>query len=214
VAFFPQLGFNAYVSHSPSKNIGVEQGIFINAQGILQNFTNNRRTTGGNGFGVGPVATVTPWQGGRLTGEVNYENVGYDNDFPVNQNARGFGVTARINQKIAQNVDVGLGAAIRQPFNNYAANMSWSEVPYLRDWTLGLFGDYTIGKHTLPDTYNIGISADFFLDRRTKIAEISNLKNEVPILEPVVDNLLSWTASPAVYMPVVMSVADQQVERS
>lgn len=213
VSFFPQLGFDAYVSHAPSKNFGLEFGTIVNSQGVAQNFTNNRRATGSNGFAIGPVMTVTPWQGGKITGEVNYENVGYDNDFPVNQNARGFGTTIELNQAINQHIEMGLSAAIRQPFNNFTANINWIDVPYYKTLVLGLFGNYAYGKHTLPDTYNIGISANFILDQR-EIVEPVNLKDETSTHKTIYDNLLFWTATPAVYMPVVMSVADEQVELS
>lgn len=214
VAFNPQVGFNAYASHSPSKTFGNDLGIFVNAQGITQNFTDNRRATGGRGYGASPVITLIPWQGGKIHGEVNYDNVGYDNNYPVNQNARGFGATAGIHQALTQQVDLGIGAAIRQPFNSYAANVTWANVPYMKNWALELFGEYTVGKHTLPDTYNVGICADFFLDSRVQISETANPKGELPVTTPVADNLLAWTASPAVYMPVVLSVADEHVEIS
>lgn len=214
VAYNPQVGFNAYVLYSPSKTFGLDMGTFVNPNGITQNFTDNRRATGARGYGISPVASVTPWTGALLTGEVNYENIGYDNDYPVNQNARGFGVTARFNQAIMPHVDLGLVAGIRQPFNNYEAKIRWLDVPYFRDCTLGLFGDYTVGKHTLPDTYNVGISADFILDNRVELAADQNYKDEGLSFKPVVDNLLKWTSEPAVYMPVVLSVADEQVELS
>jgi hypothetical protein len=210
VAFFPQIGFNAYASHSPSKAFGNALGTFVNTQGIIQNFTNNRRATGGNAYGASPVLTLTPWHGGKIEGEVNYDSVGYDNDFPVNQNARGFGATANIHQLITPCINVGVGAAIRQPFNSYAANVTWSHVPYMKNWTVELFGEYTVGKYTLPDTYNVGMAADFYLDKRLQIDETPGPNGEL-ITKPIVDNLLAWTAGPAVYMPVVLSVMDQNV---
>lgn len=210
--FYPQLGFNAYASEAPSKNFGNQQGTVLNNRGIPVEFTANRRATGGRGYGAAPVITLTPWRGGKIYGEVNYDNVGYDNDVPVNQNARGFGGTAGVHQLVGV-VDIGVGAAIRQPFNSYAANITWADIPYMRNWTLELFGEYTVGKHTLPDTYNVGICADFYFDRRVQLAE-GNLKQEVSGTKPVVDNLMAWTAGPAVYMPVVLSVADEQVTLS
>lgn len=210
-AFQPQVGFNAYVFYSPNKIYGIEQGTFLNSQGNTQNYIVNRRATGGRGYGASPIVTLTPWQGGKLHGEINYDNVGYDNDYPVNQNARGFGITAGLHQMVSKTVDVGVGAAIRQPFNSYAANMTWTCVPFLKNWTLELFGEYTVGKHTLPDTYNVGLAANFYLDKRMEIVPSPNPKEKFST-QPVVDNLLVFTASPAVYMPVVLSVADEQVE--
>ncbi|VVC76950.1 hypothetical protein AQUSIP_22770 [Aquicella siphonis] len=51
---------------------------------------------------------------------VNDENIGCDNDSPVNQNFRELGVITRFNQAIVPHVDLGLVAAIRRhPFNHY-----------------------------------------------------------------------------------------------
>lgn len=213
-AYQPQVGFNAYVAYSPSKNFGLDIGSFVDSNGVTQNFVDNRRATGSRAFGVGPVATVTPWKGGLLKGAVTYENVGYDNDFPVNQNARGFGVTARYDQALSNTVGLGFIAAITQPFNNYTAKMSWSDLPYFSHCIVSVFGEYTVGKHTLPDTYNAGLSADFILDYRKAISTESKPNEELSNLKPVQDKLMAWTSQPAIYMPVVLSVADQQVQLS
>lgn len=207
--FHPQIGFNAYISNSPVKIFGIEQGTFTNAQGVMQNFVVNRRATGARAYAVGPVMTVDLWPNSKLRGEVNYEVVGYDNDWPVNQNAKGFGFTGNLQQLIAETVAAGVVVAIRQPFNSYAANITWVNIPQLRNLTVSAYGEYTVGKHTLPDTYNMGLAVNFFLDRRTEIVDIA--ANNVPITRPVVDNLLAFTSLPAVYMPVVLSVADQDV---
>ena len=115
----------------------------------------------------------------------------------------GLGGTIGFNQAITDSLGIGLAAAVRQPFNNYAANISWDNANYLGQWSLGLFGDYTAGKNTLPDTYNAGLSVIYFLDQRLKG---ENLKGD-----PVSDNLLAWTAQPAVYLPQVLSIVDPNV---
>lgn len=210
--FHPQWGFNAYLSYSPADTFGIEEGSFINAQGIYTTYSVNRRGTGSRGYGASPVLTISPWQGSKIRGEVNYDNVGYDNDWPVNQNAFGFGGTLSIHQMVNQTVDVGAMAAIRQPFNSFSADITFNCIPYLRNWTLKAFGEYTVGKHTLPSTYNVGLAADFFLDRRAEIIDVT--ERNIPVTRPVVDNLMAFTAAPAIYMPVVLSVKDQDVTLS
>lgn len=210
--WLPQVGFNAFVSYSPAKNFGIEQGAYTNSQGIQQNFVVNRRATGSRSYGVGPVITVQPWAYAKLRGEVGYEWVGYDNDFPVNQNARGFGATVSLHSMVSNNVAAGVVAAVRQPFNSYAANLTFTNIPSMRHWTISVYGEYTVGKHTLPDTYNAGLSANFFFDRRAEIIDVA--ENNVPVTRPIVDDLLPFTSIPAVYMPVVLSVADQEVTLS
>ena len=130
------------------------------------------------------------------------------------------------------NVNLGLTAAVRKPFNNYAANLSWSYMPssYYGTWMLSLFGEYNAGKNTLPSTYNAGISADYFFDKRDETVPVAlNLRgernrkvnpttkvdppNDPPIKAdpPISDDLVAWTGEPAVYMPQVLAIIDQSV---
>ena len=42
---------------------------------------------------------------------------------------------------VNKTVDVGVGAAIHQPFNSYAANMTWTSVPHMKNVVgLSVFG--------------------------------------------------------------------------
>jgi hypothetical protein len=181
------------------------------------NFTNVRRIAGSDGAGISPGVGMMPWQGGHVSLALNYDNVRYDNKYVNDENAVGFGGTAGFNQALTDNVDLGLTATVRKPFNNYAANLSWTNVPYLSgSWALGLFGDYTAGKNTLPNTWNVGLSADYSWDRRcsqvpANLKGEANFKGEAIALQPVNDKLLSWTADPAVYMPQVLAIVDEKV---
>jgi hypothetical protein len=207
----PQLDFNGFLSHSPSKTTGILLGLFVNPQGVTQNFTDNRRTTGSNGLGVSPGITFVPWLNGKMSAEVNYDKIFYDkNYFPTREDTNGFGGTLRLKQKMTDRIGLDLLAAFRQPFNNFAASLSWSTTPGYGFWIFGLFGEYTAGKRTLPTTYDAGISIDWMLDRRHETVTPS-LKGELPVSQPIKDALMEWTATPAVYLPQVLSITDEQV---
>lgn len=207
----PQLDLNAFLSHSPSKTTGILIGTFINSLGIVQNFTDNRRTTGSNGLGVSPGITITPWSGGKVSAEINYDKIFYDkNFFPTREDTNGFGGTVRLKQAVTERVGLGLSAAIRQPFNNFAADLTWKTIPGYGYWVFGVFGEYTAGKRTLPTTYDAGISIDWMLDRRHEVIA-PNLKGELPVSQPIKDELMEWTSTPAVYLPQVLSITDEQV---
>jgi hypothetical protein len=216
-SYRPEFDVSAYVSHAPSKTLGTVTGTLLNAQGVQVPFTEARRIAGSNGAGIAPGLAFVPWQGGRVFADLNYDSVRYNKTFSPNQDAIGFGGTIGLNQALTENVGLGLSAAVRRPFNNYAATLSWNNVPYFGEWTLGLFGDYTAGKNTLPNTYNAGISFDYFLDPRCGIAVPMNLKGERNLkgeatIQPINDNLLAFTADPAVYMPQVLAIGDEKVE--
>ena len=214
VAYQPALDISGYLSHAPSKSLGTRTGAFVNPFGVTQTYINPRRIAGSNAGGVAPGITVTPWKGGRFGLDLNYDDVRYNKNYGRNRDANGFGGTAHLNQMITENVGVGATAAVRQPFNNYAANVSWMHIPYYGSWTLSLFGDYTAGKESLPSTYDVGISADYFFEPMQSTAKANlkgDYKNEAPLPPVQSDDFLAWTADPGVFLPQVLAVTDQQV---
>jgi hypothetical protein len=216
-SYLPQFDLSAYVSHAPSKTLGTITGTVLNAQGTRVPFTDARRIAGSNGAGIAPGIAFVFWEGGRINADLNYDSVRYNKTFSPNEDAIGFGGTIGLNQALTDNIGFGVSAEVRKPFNNYAANLSWHNVPYFGEWSLGLLGDYTVGKNTLPNTYNAGISLDYFLDPRCGVAVPMNLKGERNLkgeatIQPINDNLLAFTADPAVYLPQVLAIADEKVD--
>lgn len=199
-AFRPSFDVSAFYSHAPSKSLHNVNGVLVNQFGIYQNFVNLRRIAGSNAGGIAPGVTVQPWVGGKAGVELNYDDVRYDTHLGVNRDANGFGGTVKLSQMVVENVEVSGSAAVRQPFNNYTANLAWTNVPYFGNWTLALYGAYTAGKNALPSTYDAGVSADYFFN-----PIVPSKVNEGP--SPFVD----WTADPAVYIPQVLAVPDQAV---
>lgn len=203
--FSPQLDVSGYFSHASSRTLGTVQGQFVNA-GVPFVFLDPRRIAGSNAFGITPGVSASFWAQGRIGLDINYDNVFYSqqNTTP-NHDAQGLGATIFLKQNLTNNLDLDLAAGMRQPYNDYSFILNWSHVPFHGDWTLGFFGDYITGKNTLPSTWDIGLNANYLLDRRT-VATPINYKNEQPL--PHSDNLLAWTADPAVYMPQVLAVSD------
>jgi hypothetical protein len=67
----------------------------------------------------------------------------------------------------------------------------------------------------LPDTYNVGLSANYSFDQRCGVAVPRNFKDgnfkDQVTMQPITDNLLAWTTAPAVYMPQVLAIVDPNV---
>jgi len=218
-AFKPQLDLSGYYSHAPSKNLNTVSGTLINSEGVLQNFVDMRRIAGSNAGGVAPGVTIQPWQGAKAGIDLNYDNVSYNKHGVPSEDAKGFGGTARFNQALTRNVDLGLVAGIRQPFDNYQANLNWTTDSSAGEWVWGLGTAYTVGKNTLPSTYNVVASVKFLVDQKTPAAQstrkYANLKNhykdEVLPPPPISDNFKKWTSDPAVYMPQVLAIPDESL---
>lgn len=235
VPYNTQLDLGIYYSHAPSTNLGTSTGSYLNSAGIPQFYTDNKRIAGSNAAGVSPAVTIWPLEGTGLTFALNYDNVRYDTVNSPSQNAIGLGGTIGLHQAITQDIALGLSGAVRQPFNNYQADISWGNVPYHGTWVFSLFGAYTVGKNTLPTTYNVGLGANYLMDAhetapapraRTvplpmyKDAPVGYKGEEAwPLAMPTEweDNspgnkaLTAWTSVPAVYMPQVLAVTDENV---
>jgi hypothetical protein len=198
----PQLDINAYGSHAASKVLGNIQGTFIDSQGSLIGFTDARRIAGSTTGGISPGISISPWYGSRISAALNYDRVHYDTKYLLeNENSAGFGGTVGIKQMVTDYFGLGATAAVRQPFNYYDVNLIFSRVPFLGAWTVGVFGAYISGKNSLPNTYNAGITADYFLDQS---------KDDVcrPCKQPLTDKMLTFASRPAVYMPQVLAIPE------
>lgn len=158
-----QLDLAAYLSHAPSKTLGTDNSAYINNVGTLVPFSLARRIAGSSAAGVSPGVTFSPWYGTSTNVRLNYDDVRYDNKYRSSVTAKGLGGTIRIDQMLVEDVILGVSAAVRQPFNNYQADLSWGNVPYYGLWVFKIFGAYTIGKNSLPTTYNVGVGADYLI---------------------------------------------------
>lgn len=216
-SFDPQFDLSAYASHAPSKSLSTIMQPINNPNGTVSSFIVDRRIAGSNAAGIAPGFTITPWQGGRLSALLNYDWVHYNRKYQSDDDAKGFGGTLGFNQVLTRHMGFGLGTEFRQPYNNYTANLTWSTLPDCGNWVVGLNGNYLTGKESLPDTWNVGLSINYLLDNpqpsvisAERIHRTRDLKGEFPA--PVTrNNIVSWTADPAVYMPQVLAVPDQRV---
>ena len=219
-ALKPQLDLSGYYSHAPSKNLNTVSGTLVNSGGVLQNFVDARRIAGSNAGGVAPGITIHPWQGAKVGADLNYDNVSYNKNGAPSQNAKGFGGTARFDQALTKDVDLGLVAGNRQQFNNYQANLNWTKDSSAGEWVWGVGAAYTAGKNTLPSTYNVVATVKFLVDQKTPAAQPIHrdanfkdvYKDEVPPVQPVFDDFKKWTSDPAIYMPQVLAITDEKLQ--
>ena len=210
----PQIDILAYYSHAANKNAEIARGSYVR-NGATVNFIDNRHVAGSNAGGISPMLTVQPWHGTRAGLGLNYDYVHYTKIFTPTRLAYGFGGTAVINQVIVKNIELGLMATVRAPYNDYEANLVWSNVPDMGRWAVGINGAYTVGKYTLPNSYNAGISLNYYFDQRVGAAVAPatgkpDLKGEAAPMPAQRDDLLVWTSRPAVHMPQVLDVRDNQ----
>lgn len=209
----PSIDFQAFYAHVANQNVGITSGSYFCNLCLTNNaFVDNRHVAGSNDWGVSPGLFITPWNGTKAGLSLNYDFVHYSKIFSPLIRVTGFGGTATIYQNITRNIELDVAGAVRQPFNDYTASLVWSNVPDMGHWAIGIDGDYTAGKHTLPSSYNAGLSLNYFFDARTQApAANKDLKGEAAPRTPINDGLLAYTSRPAVHLPEVLAVADEEV---
>ncbi len=198
--FAPEIGLQAYVSHTPNKSLRTNRGTYTNSTGSTVSYTDTTRITGSTAAGISPGFYLHPWPGAVTGIDLNYDNVQYNNNFQSSEDPRGLGATGHFIQALGDNVVLDLQAGRRQPFNNYQAHLNWMAVPFFGLWTIGVNGEYTIGKERLPSTYNLGLSFDYVIDT---IRSSSYSERDATY------NFLMDTASSASHMPQVLGASDQ-----
>ncbi len=221
------LDLSGYYSHSPSKNLGVTT-LTSTISTTKTSSTVYNRIAGANAFGGGPGLTIATLGGTAAGLELDYDNVHYDTKNAPALTVKGLGGTFRLSQLLTENVKVSASAAVRKPFNDYAGNISFGNVDFHGIWSLSAFGDYMIGKKTLPSSYNVGLGADYFIDARKddlpplpqrpmpqNYKDYKDYKDMPPLVwvEPeVVDkDLLNWVAVP-VHTPPLYTVPDNKIK--
>lgn len=200
--YSPGIDINAYVSRAPSKSLGNQVGAYTNSTGIITSYTDIRHIAGSNAYGASPGVTLKPWDGGSLGANAIYDNYRYKTIYTSGQNAKGLGGIIQFNQALNEFIDLGVDAEVRKPFNHYQANLSFTLPTCFGTWLLGLNGAYTIGKNSLPSTYNVGLSADFLLDQTDSMGMTQKQASA---------SFLGWISKPEVHMPQAAAIAEDNV---
>lgn len=215
----PQFDLSAYVSYARDNALGTTTGNFVNQSGILQSFVNSKKIAGSLAYGVSPGLGMQLWHGNKTVLELNYDNVDYNQKYETGKDAEGIGGTIRLMQRLTNTIDVGASAAFRQPFNNYTASFYWARIPYYGEWRVGVDGAYTVGKNSMPDSYNVGLNFNYLIDPCPVVLPIhgwrGDYKDEAPLhFVPAHLTIRNYTAEPAVYLPVVLAIPDQSIIKS
>jgi len=175
VILSPQLDLSGYFSHAPNKSLSTITGTYVNSAGISTDFIDARRIAGSNAGGAAAGIAIHPWTGAKVGVKLNYDHVRYDVIVISHSQVDGVGLggTAFYNQAFGQHFTMGLLGSVRQPFNNYQVNLVYNK----ENWAVGVFGEYTRGQDKLPNTWNTGLSVNYYAD--DYIAPPVNLKNEL-----------------------------------
>lgn len=201
--FQDYLSLSGFYSHAPSKNLSTITGSFATSATTATTWTDFRRIAGSNAGGVSPAITTHLWQGNETSLAANWDDVVYDNRNQPQKKAQGFGGTASISQDFkiyCENFKIGGSAAARAPFNHYEGELDWVKPFSTSSLLVGVFGGYTQGKYSLPNTGIAGVNVAYYIDTPAQTPPIAKAQS-----------FLSWMGEPAVRLPQVLAIVDENV---
>ena len=183
------------------------------AKPFNSNQTIKRHIAGSNGCYGFAGSTFELWCGAQLSASGNYDHVKFDRKFEHNKELKGWGGSVKFMQQFACDITLTLQADIRRAYNFYEATIGWKH--FLSDWGInyGLYGNYTEGRKGVPNVTAAGFQVNFFWDDRTSRCCIANssccCRSTSCYATPCDPG--NWVSTPAVYIPVVLAIRDQQI---
>lgn len=172
--------------------------------------TIERRIAGSNGVLSFLGTTLSLWNCAFLSAEVDYDWVHYHRKFESNRTTNGFGGTLGFVQQFAKDFSLNLGAEIRRPFNAYLGSLTWNRLFSSWGLSVGIFGNITDGKRGVRNIKTGGVQLGLsFGGKGSKCCRPCELCTD-SCYERAYCNALQWASTPAVYVPVVLAIADKK----
>lgn len=189
-----------YFTDAESEDVGIQ-----NFTTPFGQFSDIQRFVGGKLKGLNGGFTASPWFNARTKFDLYYDNVTYNTHFVESKSRAGLGAGVEYQQLFSDHLRTVLSASIRQPFSQYQAGIYY------------LF-------NTRPGTrFEVGLNAshltgDIFTgsDNRATVGFTYSWNGD-PNCPPasyyndVFDNVLLWTAQPAIAMPAVLLQKDERI---
>lgn len=203
------LYLNPTYSKAQSKDLGKKY--FDQAADGSYNYLDYMRIAGGEDRSLSAGVDLLPFQSTLLALELNYDSIKYDTQYNTDSDdTSGLGATAKVQQLFNKYLKLEVLASSRKPYTNYKAELNWLAVtdPNYRI-ELGLTGERIIGN-TDDDTAD---DTRFGLNVNYKWGSESFDQHEGYAFqtENAREDLVSFTAIPAVHMEKVLAVKDEKI---
>lgn len=173
-------------------------------------------------FVDGEVGVIlTPWECGSIIVGLSYDYVRYgknvrDNEALIHEHGhkivQGVGGSIEFDQKFCGCYGLHILAQFKRPYNYFEALLSWTKRTACGDLIVGVFGAHTWGKCNLNSSSAAGVELGFAfgIDGCCNIVWCDPCSDPCDCCNPCIYSELSdWVSSPAVYMPEVLSIANE-----
>lgn len=184
----------------------------------LRGVSFHRSVSGSEAYAISGGLTIAPWFWSSLSASVVYDHVRYVKRRVKNHEVSGVGGNVYFQQRLSPSVTLSFIGQFRSPYNYYEGNIWWRTKLAGTDVIIGGFGGHTQGRKGLPSSTVAGIEIgfDFGLKGFSNSCSIGICDDSPEYYcqsapKEVGREYLEWIALPAVYVPQVLSVAEQHV---
>lgn len=189
------LGFSVggTYSHADSKDVEYPEETF------------NHHISGSDAYALTVGGTMASFMNGLLYVYATYDNVEYKHKDHDAQKVDGIGAGFQLMQPISSCFDLVVKGDIRQPYNYIEGQLNWARNLGYGFRGAGIFASHVNGKSSLSDETRYGISISMAFGGG------SGCCTSVNRCDPRARfcNLCEWVATPAVYQPRVLAIADR-----
>lgn len=198
-----QLGLS--YSNAPSKGLSEIQ--------TDVNEFNLRRIAGSWSWTAEAGFLMTPWECSKFIGSLTFDQVHYRRELQDGKRVCGVGFKFDFSQRFCRNFLFDVNFVYKQIYNNLGAALRWTKEFSCGDLDVGIFAYHVFGKRRLPCSTTAGIELGFaFGVCECNIVPISSSCDSYNCDPCAFDacDLVAWVSDPAVYMPQVLAITDQQ----
>jgi hypothetical protein len=204
------LQIGGHYSHAGSKNLS-DQTIDL-GDGI--SLLDQRRIAGGVDWNGTAEAGLHLWSHSLVTMGADYDKVRYDTQYDIHydgNDAQGFGGHVNLQQLLTSSTQLELHSSVTQLANAYGGGLNWIWTTHnTTAWRAGLESGYTTDHTTGRNFWVNGISVNVVWDQPHEKGAIALYTDP----DVSAEDLLTWTATPAVRMPDVLAISDERLTKT
>jgi hypothetical protein len=172
-----------------------------------------RRIAGANGSLSFIGTTLRLWNCAFLSAALDYDWVHFNRIFQNDKNSNGFGGSVGFVQRFAKDFSLNLDAEFRQPYNSYRGLLNWNHAFSSWNLDIGIFGNLTRGHDHIRNIGTVGIQVGITSGTKPKTCSWTT---EMPSHQRNCYNrefcdIGQWVSTPAVYVPIVLAIADEKL---